>query len=168
MSDDPGCLVVVDDQTMFLAGGTSTTLVGSKRAFVYKKESDSWTEMRSMTVGRQYHSCGYDSINGEIVVAGGVNDAYPLNSVEIFMVESLSWRDGESLPFALAGAYSTRFRNSFVLTGGFTYLTSDLSDSMVLYEPKNGTWMELEGKLKHARYNHVAIAVAISIFPECE
>ena len=82
---------------------------GSERAFMYDRESDTWTEVSDMEVGRQYHSCGIDSAKNEIVVAGGVNDALPLSSVEIFMVSSMSWRDGESLPFALAGSYATRF-----------------------------------------------------------
>ena len=121
-----------------------------------------------MKVGRQYHSCGIDSTNHEIVVAGGgsVSEAsYPVISVEIFVLESMSWRNGESLPFALAGSYSTRFGDSFVLTGGYTYQTSDTSDSMLMYEPSNGTWVVLEGKLEVPRYNHVAITVERSIFP---
>ena len=164
---DAGCLVVVDDQTLFLAGGDSY-LSGSDRAFLYDVSSDSWTEIPSMRVGRRFHSCGIDSTKEEIVVAGGVDDASPLSSVEIFTVATMSWRDGNSLPFALAGSYATRFGDTLVLTGGYTYNLSDLSDSLIMYDTTSGTWVELEGKLKTPRRLHVAIAVEKSIFPQCE
>ena len=80
----------------------------------------------------------------------------------------MSWRDGSSLPFALAGSYATRFVDTFVLTGGYTYQARDLSDSLIMYDTTSGTWVELEGKLKTPRRSHVAIAVEKSMFPECE
>ena len=166
LGGDSGCLVVIDDQTLFLAGGYQT-YSGSDGAFLYDASSDSWTAMPSMRVGRKYHSCGIDSTKEEIVVAGGVNDAFPLSSVEIFTVATMSWRDGNSLPFALAGSYATRFGDTFVLTGGYTYFLSDLSDSLIMYDTTSGTWVEMEGKLKTPRRSHVAIAVKKSIFPEC-
>ena len=53
-ASDAGCLVAVDDRRLFLAGG----FPGSRRAYMYSRDGDSWRELDSMRVGRQDHSCG--------------------------------------------------------------------------------------------------------------
>ena len=80
-------------RNLFLAGGNSGA-PGSRLAFMYSVDEDSWRELPSMEVGRRYHSCGLvDNGAGagkEVIVAGGEAE----NSVEIFSVEGESWRKG--------------------------------------------------------------------------
>ncbi len=67
------CLVAVDDDRLFFAGGDTSA---SERAFMYSRSTGEWTDLARMTFGRFRHSCGLveTSERGlEIVVAG----AYP-------------------------------------------------------------------------------------------
>ena len=97
---DSGCLVIIDDNQIFLAGGERQGMVNSDQAFMFNKESNSWRELQRMTVGRRYHSCGMvansDGTGKQVVVAGGKIDRVYTDSVEIFSLETESWRQGNN------------------------------------------------------------------------
>lgn len=101
-ASDAGCLVAVDDRSLFLAGG----FPGSKRAHMYSRDSDSWRELESMRVGRQDHSCGladrYSGAGKEVIVAGGSSRSSRA-SVEIFSVDTETWRPGILLIHCVKG-----------------------------------------------------------------
>ena len=91
---ESGCLVVVDDRNIFLAGGYP----GSNKAYMYNLDSNSWRELANMRLKRLYHSCGlidrYNNGTGkEIIVAGGSWRAHT-SSVEIFSMDTEEWREG--------------------------------------------------------------------------
>lgn len=66
--------------------------------YIFLYFSNDWTELSNSPTHRNKHGCGrVTSQTGtrEIVVAGGVSTVEYLDSVDIFNLESMSWRSGE-------------------------------------------------------------------------
>ena len=105
VSFDSGCLVILDDKNLFLAGGYTVDVIadqGSPRAYIYNKDTNSWREVGSMAEPRQDHSCGLvPSSTGtgyEVIVVGGrgaeaVREVK--QSVEIFSIETETFQPGK-------------------------------------------------------------------------
>ena len=90
---DDGCLVILDDKNLFLAGGGFGT--GSRKAYIYNKDSNAWRAISDMTRSRSYHSCGLvQSDSGDEVVVVGGNGAP--KSIEIFSISTETWRSGKT------------------------------------------------------------------------
>ena len=70
------------------------------------------------------------------------------------------------MAFGVMMAYDIRFNDTFVMVGGRDE-NHVPSDKLRMYLPKRGTFMELPGKMKIARYDATAILVERSIFPPC-
>ena len=92
---DSGCLVILDEKNLFLAGGTK----GSGRAYIYNKDTNLWREVGSMIEPREYHSCGLVPSNSEsgyeVIVVGGTSGSQEyVESTEIFSIESETFRPG--------------------------------------------------------------------------
>ena len=93
VSFDSGCLVILDDKNLFLAGGYTTDSQGSRRAYIYNKDNNSWREVGNMAEPREFHSCGIvPSASGtgyEVIVAGGrERESYEIFSIE---TETVDW-----------------------------------------------------------------------------
>ena len=90
--DDSGCLVILDDKNVFLAGAGYS---GSSRAYIYNKDDNAWRAVSDMTEPRDWHSCGLvPSSSGsgyDVVAVGGYGTD---NSIEIFSIETETWRNG--------------------------------------------------------------------------
>ena len=71
---------------------------------------------------------------------------------------------GNEMPFGIMGAYDIRMNDTFVMVGG---IDNSFSDKLRMYLPESGTFMELPGKMKTARWYATAILVDRSIFPPC-
>ena len=88
------CLVIVDDETFFVAGGETETGI-SADVYQYSTYQGGWYEMNSLSTPRRYPNCGKVKSGAldetEIVVAGGWDDEN-LNTVEIYNVETQQWR----------------------------------------------------------------------------
>ena len=86
------CLVIVDDETFFVAGGETGTGI-SADVYQYSTYQGGWYEMNGLSTPRRYPNCGKvrNSNDIEIVVAGGWN-VENLNTVEIYNVETQQWR----------------------------------------------------------------------------
>ena len=88
-ADDGGCLVILDDKNVLLAGGYV-----SSRAFIYNRDDNQWREVGSMSEERFYHSCGLipsgDGSGYEVIAVGGGR------STEIFNLETETWRTGNN------------------------------------------------------------------------
>ena len=102
---DDGCLVVLDDKNVFLAGGRSESEpendAFSPRAFIYNRVNDEWREVASMPQGRKLHSCGVvDSFGGYQVIVAGSEENFdaadqPVEfSVDIYDIRSDAWIPG--------------------------------------------------------------------------
>ena len=91
---DDGCLVILDDKNLFLAGG-GFYRSGSRKAYIYNKDSNAWRALSDMTWPRIYHSCGLvkSDSGDEVVVVGG--DGSP-KSIEIFSTSTETWRSGKT------------------------------------------------------------------------
>ena len=160
---DSGCMVILDDESLFLAGGGR---YGSTFAYVYNKTTNAWREVSNMAEPRKDHSCGLvqSYFGPEVVVVGG--NQGETSSFEIFSLESEAWRPGYDLSFRLSFADDIRVDDTFAMVGGIRG-TAETSDSIIKYLPDSGTFVELPGKLKIPRYETTAILVDRSIFPSC-
>ena len=92
VSYDNGCLVILDDKNLFLAGGGYS---GSSRAYIYNKDDNAWRAVSDMTEPREDHSCGLVPSNSgsgyDVVVIGGYGTEY---SIETFSIETETWQNG--------------------------------------------------------------------------
>merc|ERR1712117_580470 len=124
---DPGCLVILDEKNVLLAGGYANGEV-SQRAYIYNKDTNLWREVGNMTEPRLYHSCGIvPSASGtgyEVIVVGGsgivsggsvieVNQSY-----EIFSIETETFQPGNNMTFGIIDASDIRVDDTFVVVGG--------------------------------------------------
>ena len=129
------------------------------------------------------------------MVAGGQDKNWNIHSItEIYSVEDGSWRVGTPLPEANAGMASLPYGDSFLVLGGKAdfcsnkiYKVCNLSRfqtiiciskfvntnliSLFQFDPstRNGSWTELDTKLRRSNRNFVAMYVDSSMFqsPEC-
>ena len=90
---DHGYLVILDDKNLFLSGGGFG--IGSRKAYIYNKDSNAWRAVSDMTRSRTHHSCGLvkSDSGDEVVVVGGYGG---INSVEIFSISTETWRSGKT------------------------------------------------------------------------
>ena len=98
------CLVIVDNERIFIAGGHTVHPIGAALNNAYMlnlTESDKgWIELHSMRFPRFMHACGKvgpELVTKRIVVVGGCNDGMcqvPRKSVEIYHVATGSWETG--------------------------------------------------------------------------
>ena len=99
------CLVIVDNERIFTAGGHTVHPSGKVLSNAYMlnlTESDEgWIELQSMSFPRFLHTCGKvgpELVAKRIAVVGGCNDGncqMILKSVEIYTVASGSWDTGK-------------------------------------------------------------------------
>ena len=69
----------------------------SAKTYFYDSSNDEWVTRDDMPTGRQSHFCGRvftKEGKEEVVVAGGWDGESRLDAVEIFSVESGTWRTG--------------------------------------------------------------------------
>ena len=69
----------------------------SAKTYFYDSSDDEWVARDDMLTARQSHFCGRVVTKAgkeEVVVAGGWDGKSRLNTVEIFSVESGTWRTG--------------------------------------------------------------------------
>ena len=97
------CLSIVDDNTLFLTGGTTEDGFDnntSTQTYLYTKNRGMWDRVADMPTGRKYHSCGVvrnrDTSEVEIVAAGGFKPPFHLNTVEIYSIADNQWRTAGS------------------------------------------------------------------------
>ena len=98
------CLVVVDKERIFIAGGFTphpiSTILNTAYMINLTESSRGWLELLPLSLKRYAHTCGKvgPELNPEkIVVVGGCNDGgcrTRLNSVEIYTIDTGSWETG--------------------------------------------------------------------------
>ena len=71
----------------------------------------------------------------------------------------MSWRSGPELPRPLYQSATTLYSNSLLVTGGYTLLSDDEQDAILMYDPDNEQWHEMAFALDKPRSGHVAIIV---------
>ena len=89
------CLVVIDEDRIFTCGISPG---GSRQAtYIFANSTRSWNSMAPMPESRYDHSCGlvtHPEFGPEIVVAGGYDGSDYLDTVDIYNVNTDSWREG--------------------------------------------------------------------------
>ena len=96
------CLKIVDEDRLFVAGGwVGWRLPGAgmvrRTAIMYRFSTDSWTRLNPMTHEREGHTCSLvenHSAQKQIVVTGGWDGFYVLDSVEIWDLDTGLWHAG--------------------------------------------------------------------------
>jgi len=97
------CMVTIDSNRIFLAGGRRDTIMGLSSVYIYNKMNQSigWERKQYLNIGRWSHSCSliYDSEqNPFVIVAGGAWESGRLVSSELFDLRTETWSDGPKLP----------------------------------------------------------------------
>ena len=77
------------------------------------------------------------------------------------------------IPYGNGIGYSAvvAYENSFLLVGGYNGLFDGVGGEMAdvyQYRAEEDGWVRMEGELKTARSNHVALLVSRALFPECK
>jgi hypothetical protein len=159
------CMVTVNSTTvMSIGGGQNKQYSGKTFYFTFGEES--WTEGPELKVKRIWPSCGKikrnkDSLDTNIIVAGGWIGYSILSSVEILDEGSNEWQTGPELPFAIGYSQMVEDPNGgVVLIGGW----SSSNDSLdTLYQLPHGgqdaVWIKMEQKMKTGRRQHTAFLV---------
>ena len=88
------CLVVIDEDRIFTCG----IRPGSARqaTYIFTRSESSWISKAPMPTSRYDHSCGlvsHPERGPELIVSGGYDGVY-LDSVDIYTVNTDSWRKG--------------------------------------------------------------------------
>ncbi len=110
------CLVVTDEDTVYSIGGYDGKKTDVRNAYEYSfrfgqtsyiyyfssslpVRTNKWTEIPPMPTARSYVSCGAtrdsDGKAKEIVAAGGYIKTAELTNVELFQLDTMTWRTGE-------------------------------------------------------------------------
>ena len=166
---DGHCIVSINSTHFFFGGGYD----GKYRAETYlvKIETWTWTEIPSMSVGRNLHSCGMVKGRGgtRIVVAGGELSTEAASTSEILALNSLKWTPGPGVPGAPGGSnkfdYSqvAQMEETFLVVGG-----SDGQDLKTIYEfdLNTSTWKLRSESLVTARSLYALVAIPDGVL-EC-
>jgi hypothetical protein len=170
------CIAVVNDTTLFLAGGRSNSGSYRSEAYLYNRVTEQWSQVnRLMTTGRQWHACAaitnMTTGEREVVVSGGYNNSGELYSVEIYSVARNQWREGRDLPipirYSSAVTPSNFYSSYFYLVGG---LSNSLNlDNVYRYDAvsEKGEWTLMSSRLNTGRYRTTAMMLDGSDFPSC-
>ncbi len=152
--------------------------------------SSIWEELPTPLSNRYHHNCGV-VINGasgkEVVIAGGWENFLP-DTVEIFNLQSMTWRTSgtervlacktflasvrhlitaDRLPnYGVFGATKVAVNESFVLVGGGVN-PFEFTPTILKYEVGSETWTELPGELSEGRQYVSAVLVYPQQFPNC-
>jgi len=166
------CLVLVDFNTLFLAGGYGGSAIGyTNKTFILDRRINVWSRMADMPTGRSVMSCGLVGSgpgfgDKEIVVAGGTNIGNARDYVEIFNIANNVWRTAQPLPQTLLGAATVQYQDTFILVGGRNSSLVTV-DTLYMYQASDESWIELDAKLQSGKKDVIAMLVKKSNFPQC-
>ena len=72
------------------------------------------------------------------------------------------------LPRPISEAAVVPYKDSFLLVGGGNRDDGLFFKDIYQYDIENDAWIEVEGKMKTARSDPIALPVQESLFPECQ
>ena len=113
-----------------------------------------------MRTSHSQPSCGIlNTITGpEFIVAGGEDS----DVVEIFNLDSGTWRYGANLPEVRLGAAGVSYHGTLVIAGGVAE-GDDFYDNVIEYDIANDRWKRRNEKLSLPRFGAAAVLVSEDI-----
>lgn len=153
-STSSGVMRLNNGQILFAGGYWSH----SQRAWaeLYDQRTNKFTTTGSMDTERYAGSVFGALINGNAIVAGGVNGAGVLNSAETYNSSTGTWsyiadmNIGRQLTSGV-----TLSDGRFLVVGG--QIATGVTDTAEIYDPKTDQWTLVAGTLNKARMDHKAV-----------
>ena len=136
--------LLLDGSALAIGGDTNQT---SER---YDPAAKSWSSASKMTAAR-FYSCSA-SVNGKVVVAGGINNNLLVGSSEIFDPTTNSWTAAGNMQVARARFSLTPLPNGDLLAAG-SQGPSGTSASCEVFHPETKSW-ETSPQMNVSRGSH--------------
>ena len=112
-----------------------------------------------MDVKRHHHACGRINFD-TIIVAGGTDEFNDIiDSVEIFSLSLLEWRDGPNLPGRTSHSSSVQYKSSILIIGGKGG-SGYHADSVYQFDESKFEWTVREENLLTPRSGHVTVPIS--------
>jgi N-acetylneuraminic acid mutarotase len=124
----------------FIDGPTNTS---TNNAELYDPATGSWTNTGSMMVGRAFHTATLLP-NGNVLVAGGVDETNSLSSVELYDPVTQTWTTNGVSKMSIGRRWHAAIllsNGKVAVFGGSTNTSSGSTlSSIELFDPATGTW----------------------------
>jgi hypothetical protein len=122
-----------------LADGSAIAIGGDRNGTSekYIPSSNTWSGLAQM-ISVRYNSASVTLDDGRILVAGGLLNANPIASAEIFNPLTSSWIGLPNMKFARASFSLTSAQSGVLAAGSFSKLGT--TNSTELFHPGNSTW----------------------------
>lgn len=127
----------------------------------YNPSTNGWSGLIQMRSVR-YGSASTTLTDGRILVAGGLINANPISSAEIFNPSTASWSIVPSMKLARASFSLTLVSNGVLAAGSYSRLGT--TNSTELFHPGNSTWSVAEPMNKSRGGQGYAVATDGSVF----
>jgi N-acetylneuraminic acid mutarotase len=139
-----------------LEGGRRLRLVVEPQGLSYPLVVDpTWSTTASMSTARLFHTATLLR-NGNILVAGGVNNGVYFSSAEVYNPKTGTWSTTGSMSTARIFHTATLLRNGNVLVaGGVSSNGPNVLNNAEVYNPKTGIW-STTGSMSTGRVDHTA------------
>jgi N-acetylneuraminic acid mutarotase len=129
----------VVDSKIYILGFLTRGFAPSGRCFVYDPAEDAWTEISSMPSGAERGSSAIAEIDGEVYVAGGLQNG-AVNMVSKFDPQTEEWTELASAPRSFDHAAYGAIDGKLVVAGGRDTNIGAITADVDIYDPASDTW----------------------------
>jgi len=151
-----GCLTIVDDNTVYVGGGTANNNRPARSAYTLNIETNQWTARTNIPHDYRWFDCNKVELpNGEkeVYFVGGFPWGGNAREVQIFNLASDQWRKAKhDFPMGMNQNPTIRYQDSFINAGGDT-------DRIWKLNVTDESWIRLEGTLGSPYFHHTITLV---------
>lgn len=151
--------VVVEDNRIYVMGGSNSVKGYLSSLEVYDAETNNWTTLAPMSDERAGHKAV--SLNGKIYVIGGHNNNGDLNSLEVYDTKLNTWIIKASMNTARCYPQVAIVDGKIYVIGG--YENGSYLNSVEVYDPSTNSW-DTKAPMTDARVNHQAAVINGKIY----
>lgn len=127
---------------IYLMGGTFDR-VARDDVYMFDPDLNVWEEQPSMPTASAFLAT--EGIDENIYAMGGLNQGEPKNEVEVFDSDSMYWKSKATLLQPIFHHGSGKLDNQIYVFGGIqSVIPPVFSESMLLYNPLDDNWLDLE------------------------
>jgi hypothetical protein len=146
-----------------LSDGSAIAIGGDKNGTSekYIPSSNTWSGLAQMRSVR-YNSASVTLDDGRILVAGGLVNANPINSAEIFNPSTSAWSGVSNMKVARASFSLTSAQSGVLAAGSYSKLGT--TNATELFHPNNSTWSLAEPMNKSRGAQGYAVVPGGSVF----